>query len=137
MLLQKNVKNDSCLDFSDGHFKLLHMKICSKIKKLRILGFKWRIDVGPMSIWRRSNFCLDYSITTIIPNTRLYFCVNKHAELILVLSIKVIIDHTGDKHLVLTFVSNICPHGDLEAVINLIKKYFQLFESVFIELAIP
>ena len=94
----KKVKNESCLDFSDGHFKLLHMKICSKIKKLRILGFKWRIDVRPMSIWRQSNFCLDYSITTIIPNTRLYFCVNNHAELILVLSIKVIIDHTGDKH---------------------------------------
>ena len=30
----------SCLDFfSDGHFKLLHMKIGSKIKKLRNLVF--------------------------------------------------------------------------------------------------
>ena len=109
MLLQKNVNNDSCLDFSDGHFKLLHTKICSKIKKLRILGLKWRIGVGPMSIRRRSNFCLIYSITTIIPNTSVYFCVNKHSELIYVLSIKVITDHTWDKHLVLTFVSNICP----------------------------
>ena len=39
MVLQKNIKNESCLDFSAGHFKLLHMKIGAKIKKLRILGF--------------------------------------------------------------------------------------------------
>ena len=34
-------------------------------------------------------------------------------------------------------MSPLFTHGDLETMMKLIKKYFQLFESVFIEFLIP